>query len=222
VAVYGFAPIGTDENGKISPFNDYGASKYQAEELLRKWLNTDTENRSLMIVRPTAVFGEGNRGNVFNLLNQIASKQFIMIGRGTNRKSMAYVENLAAFLHQAALSTRYYALTNYVDTPDLDMNAFVSLTRKDLFGDNSVGLHLPYVFGVSAGYLADWIRMITGKKIPISSIRVKKFCANTVFSSAKEEFDGFRASFSLEDGLRRTLEAEFISPDPDREIFFTE
>jgi len=27
VAVYGFAPIGTDESGKIAPFNDYGRTK---------------------------------------------------------------------------------------------------------------------------------------------------------------------------------------------------
>jgi len=31
VAVYGFAPIGTDESGKIAPFNDYGRTKYEAE-----------------------------------------------------------------------------------------------------------------------------------------------------------------------------------------------
>lgn len=31
VAVYGFAPIGTDELGKSSPFNDYGRTKHEAE-----------------------------------------------------------------------------------------------------------------------------------------------------------------------------------------------
>jgi nucleoside-diphosphate-sugar epimerase len=36
--------------------------------------------------------------NVYNLLRQIASGKFMMIGDGTNRKSMAYVENVAAFL----------------------------------------------------------------------------------------------------------------------------
>jgi len=31
VAVYGFAPINTDESGNIAPFNDYGRTKYEAE-----------------------------------------------------------------------------------------------------------------------------------------------------------------------------------------------
>ena len=31
VAVYGFAPLGTDEAGMIASFNEYGQSKYEAE-----------------------------------------------------------------------------------------------------------------------------------------------------------------------------------------------
>lgn len=32
VAVYGFAPIGTDENGTINYFNDYGRTKFWQKE----------------------------------------------------------------------------------------------------------------------------------------------------------------------------------------------
>jgi hypothetical protein len=35
---------------------------------------------------------------VYNLLKQIASGKFIMVGRGRNKKSMAYVENVAGLL----------------------------------------------------------------------------------------------------------------------------
>jgi nucleoside-diphosphate-sugar epimerase len=37
VAVYGFAEPGTDEAGAINPFNEYGKTKYQAEDKLRAW-----------------------------------------------------------------------------------------------------------------------------------------------------------------------------------------
>ena len=33
VAVYGFAPIGTDEAGQIAPFADYGRTKFEAETI---------------------------------------------------------------------------------------------------------------------------------------------------------------------------------------------
>jgi nucleoside-diphosphate-sugar epimerase len=64
VAVYGFAKIGTEESGKIAPFNDYGRTKYEAEEVFKAWQAEAPEERTLVIIRPTVVFGEQNRGNV--------------------------------------------------------------------------------------------------------------------------------------------------------------
>ena len=221
VAVYGFAPPGTGENGAIDPFNEYGRTKALAEDIYREWREKDPENRSLIIVRPTVVFGEGNRGNVYNLLNQINSGAFAMIGNGKNKKSMAYVENLSAFLIKCIESDENYAVYNYVDTPDFTMNELVGLVRGKLRGKHSVGIRIPKFIGLIAGYTADVIAIL-GVKLPISSIRVKKFCASSEFSSAKNELDGFEAPFTLREGLDRTLEAEFINPDPDRQIFYTE
>ena len=221
VAVYGFAPLGTGEEGAIDPFNEYGRTKALAENVYREWREKDPENRSLIIVRPTVVFGEGNRGNVYNLLNQINSGAFAMIGNGKNKKSMAYVENLSAFLVKCIESDEKYAVYNYVDTPDFTMNELVSLVRGKLRGKSSVGIRIPKFIGLMAGYTADILAKL-GVKLPISSIRVKKFCASSEFSSAKHELDGFEAPFSLQEGLDRTLEAEFINPDPERQIFYTE
>ena len=221
VAVYGFAAPGTGEEGAIEPFNEYGRTKALAEDVYREWREKDPENRSLIIVRPTVVFGEGNRGNVYNLLNQINSGAFAMIGNGKNKKSMAYVENLAAFLVKCIESDEKYAVYNYVDTPDFTMNELVRLVRGKLRGKSSVGIRIPKFIGLMAGYTADILAKL-GVKLPISSIRVKKFCASSEFSSAKHELDGFEAPFSLQEGLDRTLEAEFINPDPERQIFYTE
>ena len=50
--IYGFAPVGTDESGEIKYFNDYGRTKYLAEEKYRGWLSSDKSN-CLTIIRPT-------------------------------------------------------------------------------------------------------------------------------------------------------------------------
>ena len=219
--VYGFAHPGTGEEGAINPFNEYGRTKALAEDVYREWRAKDPDSRSLIIVRPTVVFGEGNRGNVYNLLNQINSGAFAMIGNGKNKKSMAYIENLAAFLVKCIESDEKYAVYNYVDTPDFTMNELVSLVRGKLRGKPSVGLRIPKFIGLMAGYTADILAKL-GVKLPISSIRVKKFCASSEFSSAKADLDGFVAPYTLQEGLDRTLEAEFINPNPDRQIFYTE
>lgn len=220
VAVYGFAEPGTDENGAITPFNEYGRTKFEAEEKLRKWQSKG--DNSLIIVRPTVIFGEGNRGNVFNLMNQIASGKFLMVGKGENKKSMAYIGNLVAFLETCLTAEQKYGVFNYVDTPDLTMNELVSLVRCELRGKNDVGLRLPYWLGLLLGYGADVVANFTTKSLPFSSIRVKKFAASTEFSSGKSKIDNFIPPYELNDGLRRTLQSEFISPDQNREIFFTE
>ena len=145
-----------------------------------------------------------------------------MVGRGENKKSMAYIGNVVAFLETCIASDRQYGVFNYVDTPDLTMNELVSQVRAKLRGESGVGPRLPYWLGIIMGHAADFVSKISGVKLPISSIRVKKFTSSTEFNSAKNKLDGFEPPFSLDIGLKRTLESEFLSPNPTREIFFTE
>ena len=221
VAIYGFAPADTDESGEPNYFNDYGRTKYLAEQVYKAWQLEDPESRSLVIVRPTVIFGEGNRGNVYNLLKQIASGRFAMFGDGKNWKSMAYVENVAAFLEYSLSFNPGLHIYNYIDKPDFDMNSLVSEARKTLFGKNNVGLRLPAFLGMTIGYLADAVAKVTGKTLPVSSIRVKKFMGTTQFSSSVSE-SGFVPPVSLDEGLARTLRYEFMEDNSDRRTFETE
>lgn len=222
VAVYGFAPKDTDENGAISPFNDYGRTKAEGERVLREWQARDPKRRSLTMIRPTVVFGPGNRGNVYNLFNQIARRRFVMIGNGQNYKSIAYVENVADFFLHSLRARPGVHVFNYVDGPELDMNQLVSLVRGTLFGKADVGLRLPQTVGYALGGLADAVAKMTGKSLPLSRQRVQKFVSTTSFSTRYAQEHGFSARFQLSDAIQTTLRAEFIEPDPDRPVFETE
>jgi GlcNAc-P-P-Und epimerase len=222
VAVYGFAAPDTDENGAIAPFNDYGRTKYEAECILRAWRDRDPKNRTLVIVRPTVVFGEGNRGNVYQLFRQIQAGTFVMIGSGTNRKSMAYVGNVAAFFERVIELENGLHIFNYVDKPDLDMNELVNLVREELKKKNGVGIRLPLWTGRAIGSFADAAAALIQRPLPVSSIRVRKFTATTTFQSAAADVPGFSTPYILADGLRRTLRSEFTSAKPVAEIFDTE
>jgi len=221
VAVYGFAPPNTDESGAINPFNAYGRTKWEAEQVYREWYEADPTSRTLVILRPTVVFGEQNRGNVYNLLRQIASGRFVMVGSGRNVKSMAYVENIASFLEYSLSFGPGFYVYNYVDKPDFDMNALVGTVRERLGVPGGARFRLPYAVGMSAGYAFDAAAWITRRSFPISSIRVRKFCATTQFATAIAE-TGFVAPVSLEEGLRRTVAHEFLQEHPDQPLYFTE
>lgn len=220
VAVYGFAKPGTNEAGIINPFNEYGRTKFEAEQKLNSWY--DEGDRSLIIVRPTVIFGAGNRGNVFNLFKQVSSGKFIMVGNGENKKSMAYIDNVVAFLEACISTHQQYGVYNYVDGPDMTMNQLVSKIRTKLKNKMGVGLRLPYWIGLLLGAMADGISKISGWKLPVSSIRVKKFTSTTQFDTAKNELIGFVQVSSLEEGIDQTLTSEFINVEPDKEVFYTE
>lgn len=222
VAVYGFAPINTDETGEIAPFNDYGRTKFEAEQVYKAWHSEAPTERTLVIVRPTVAFGENNRGNVYNLLRQIASGKFVMVGDGLNRKSMAYVENVAAFLQFATTAFKPGVhIYNYIDKPDSSMNALVATVNRMLGKSAQIGFRLPFTVGYAIGKCFDALAFITAKKFPISAIRVKKFCSNSVFETSITK-TGFVPPVPLAVALERTVRHEFIEKHEGDGVFYTE
>lgn len=208
VAVYGLNKENPDESHAVDPFNDYGKSKYQAEGVLREWLEKDTENKTLNILRPTVVFGPKNRGNVYNLLNQILKGNFRMVGSGKNKKSMSYVENIVAFMkYLLDNNISGYNLYNYVDKPDLTTKELIQTISKTC-GKNISSFSIPYPVGYLAGIAFDVLGKITGKEQSISSVRIKKFCSTTQFSNTRiQETTEFNPPFTLEKGLEKTIKS---------------
>ena len=210
VAIYGLDKDNPDESFPANPFNHYGISKWQAEQVLQEWHKSHAD-WNINIVRPTVIFGEGNRGNVFNLLNQIANGKFMMIGKGNNQKSMTYIGNVVAFIEFMIMDkTDGYHVYNYVDKPDFTTNNLVHHTGH-ILSKKVPTIQIPYWLGMVGGYGFDVLAFITRKKLNISSVRVKKFCAVTKYDSTKAMTSGFVPPFAIKDGLKRMLEEEFKS-----------
>ena len=221
VAVYGLNKPNPAEDFPPDPFNHYGKSKWQAEQVLQEWYKTHSD-WNINIVRPTVIFGERNRGNVNNLLKQISSGHFLMVGKGTNVKSMAYVGNIVAFVKFMIENAKEgYNVFNYIDKPDTNMNDLVALV-SEVLQKHIPATHFPYWMGMMGGYGFDALAFVTRKKLAISSVRVKKFCATTQFDSTKAMTSGFLPPYSLKEGLSRTLEFEFVHPREDAIEFESE
>ena len=209
VAVYGFTTKETDETGNLEPFNEYGRTKMLAEAEYKKWFEADPESKTLVFIRPTVVFGEGNRlGNVYTLMKQTRKNSFI-IGSGKNIKSMAYVENVAAFIQYCTKEfTSGFHLFNYIDKPDYNMINLMKLLKR-LQNNNSKLIKVPYFIGYTAGAVFDLLSKMTKREYAISRIRIKKFCSSSHFTSSNINKTEFEAPISIEEGLQSTIENEF-------------
>lgn len=197
VAVYGAnddetTPI--DETQTPYPANDYGHSKLKAEDVLKQW-QQDDEGRSVAIIRPTAVFGAGSKGNVNMLITQIANKQFVMIGKGQNKKSVAYLGNVVAFLCYILDNPKKDDTYNYVDEPTPTTRQLVLTIGKAVHGDKFKFMTIPCWMGYWAGMICEMIYFFVGKKYPLTRLRAKKFCETTYFTAKKALSTGFKPPF---------------------------
>ena len=144
-----------------------------------------------------------------------------MVGHGENRKSMAYVENIAAFIEYCISFQPGIHIYNFIDKPDFTMKSLVSTGNRILGHPEKIGFRVPFVVGYMIGKGFDLLAAITGKRFAISSIRVKKFCANSVYNTAIDQ-TGFIPPVPLEKALEQTVRYEFIESHGNDDVFYTE
>jgi nucleoside-diphosphate-sugar epimerase len=118
-------------------------------------------------------------------------------------------------------SDRPKFIYNFIDKPDLTMNQLVGSVKQILGQSEKIGLKLPFCIGYAIGKAFDLIAAITGKRFAISSIRIKKFCADSVYGTSIEE-TGFVPSVPLSQALERTISHEFIENHENEPLYFSE
>jgi len=208
VAVYGFAHSNADETCQTNPFNYYGESKLEAEKLLRDWYEKNNLNKNLIIIRPTVIFGENNRGNLFKLMQSIYLKKFIMIGSGNNIKSIGYVKNLVDFIIYS-LNMKKFGLFNYIDKPDLTVLELIKIITLNFNYKSRPFFRIPYFVAYAILTFLEPFANLIKLKLPISKIRLRKFCSTTQFSSEKVSQTSFKPKFTIKQGIEKTIKFEF-------------
>lgn len=207
VAIYGLNRGTPDESMDAQPFNEYGRTKNEAEKIFLRWV-AESKEHSLTVLRPAVVFGENNRGNVYNLINQIISGKFLMVGNGENHKSMGYVGNIAAFLALQVNAKAGTFIYNFADKADLSSKEIVTIVKESMNITRTIPT-VPYFIGLIGGGIFDILAKVTGKTFPVSSVRIKKFCAETTVNTDRLLESGFKAPYTLEQGIQNMIRHDF-------------
>ena len=209
VATYGDSTNGKDENSLQKPNNDYGKSKLEAEIEILKWKTNQKNKTQVIIVRPAVVFGEYNFGNVFNLIQQIRSGLFAIIGKGLNIKSIAYAGNLVdsvMFCLEKIKDDIF--IYNYSDYPQ--KNIFEqSKVISEIVLKKSKLIKIPLSVTKLITIPVDFLEKVFNRDLKINSMRVKKFTVSTFFNSKKLEIGA----------LYKTLQLKRLSARPMNGLF---
>ena len=190
---------------KEAPANPYGESKYLAEICLRKWYD-ENNNRQVLVIRPAVLFGPYNYANMNRLISAIARKRYISIGDGQNIKSAGYIENIVAanlfLMERMGPGLEVY---NYADAPHLKSREIAQIIADALHVKLSP-INIPRKLAIILATPLDVCAKLTNINFPITSDRIKKFTSPTHHLAQKIVDAGFKAPYTLEEGLKKMVE----------------
>ncbi|WP_047394929.1 NAD-dependent epimerase/dehydratase family protein [Cetobacterium sp. ZOR0034] len=132
------------ENSSCNPNDPYGASKYEAEKLLKA---LEDESFKVATIRPPMVYGEGVKGNMLSLIKLMDKLPIIPLGYDKNRRSVISTANLLYMTH---LIIQKSADGIYLGTEGnpVSIKEIATSIQKGL-GKNRINIELPkFVFKI--------------------------------------------------------------------------
>lgn len=81
-----------DENSPYNPYMEYGRSKWQMEKMLKEYWERGPE---IVIVRSPWFYGPGQPDRQTTFFRMVKNGKFPLLGDGSNKRSMGYVDSLA-------------------------------------------------------------------------------------------------------------------------------
>jgi nucleoside-diphosphate-sugar epimerase len=209
------SPIGTnpspehvfDESAPYAPYMGYGRSKMIGEQLVREANNPDFET---VVIRPPWFYGPGQPPRQALFFTMIKEGKAPLVGRGDNRRSMAYVDNICQGLLLCErvekargqvywiADRRPYPMTEILDTIErvLEQDFQVKVAHKRM--------KLPG-FASEVAWVVDRLMQAVGlyhQKIHVLS-EMNKTIACTVAKAEREL--GYDPKVDLEEGMRRSI-----------------
>lgn len=197
VAVYGneSKKISINEKSNKNPSNHYGKSKLIAEKILLNWAREKVENE-LVIIRPTAVFGEGCTGNIFNLAKHIYYKKPLIKSLDI-KKSIVSVNEVVACIYQNICQSNKLLIANVIGKKDLKVKNICNIFSIFFHGKN-YSFYLPYNITFRILNLINFFTTKIFDKEFIYKKRAEKFLMQTIFES-----DVYKNIYDNEDELKK-------------------
>lgn len=202
INVYGPSRPGQllDERSPLQPDSWYAETKAQAEEIALAAGNA-------AILRLSAVYGPGMKGNYLRLLRAIERGRFVMIGDGRTRRTLVHLHDVAtaallAGAHPAAQGRVYNVTDGAVHT----LGEIVAAQALAV-GRRPPRLHLPVgPIRLAVGLIEDTGRLV-GRRPPIGRATLQKLLEDVAVDGTRIATElGFQPAYDLLTGWQRTVQ----------------
>ena len=197
IAVYGTPPPRhSDDRTSPDPTTPYGLAKLEAEE------RTRAEAPDAMILRCSVVYGPGDRGNVRRLIGAIDHGRALVVGVGSNRKSLLFSENLAARI-MACLERPVAGTWCVADAPAPSQRELADEIARAL--NRPMPRSVPLPAALAGARALDAVALLRGRPAKWSSTIATLASWTEVDGSALDARLGYRDAVPLRTGIERTV-----------------
>ena len=192
-----------DEDTTCVPHNLYERTKLEAEKILNKY--EKSSKIRIIILRPSNIFGENHPHNhLLTLINSIKHRNFALLTASEGLTNYIYIKdvaNIAIKLIQNSKASGVFILND-----PLSVKRFAFIISKYVDGPKRFHSY-PYFLIFVIALLFDTISRITGKKLPLTTSKVKELANKQVFISKRlYQFYSKDFFYGIEKGIKNTID----------------
>lgn len=206
IATYGKSREMKNENSSMYPETPYGISKLLAEKIHQIWLNKSNDRR-LIICRPSVIFGPNDPGNIYRMIKAIKKGYFFFPGDPNITKSFGYIYGLIESIDFTMNKDDKLIIYNYAENPTVTLKELTNIIKK-VINKQTIVLKIP----ISLLLLAANIITLFNKNSSIHPVRVKKAAFPTHIQPYYLINTNFKFNYSLDESFhhwRKVLPSDF-------------
>lgn len=196
-------PEPIDESYPCHPVTTYGRSKLMGEQVTLKFKN----QFPVTIVRPPSVYGPRDV-EIFRFFKNMNLGFNITVGNVDQLINIIHIDDLAKGIVQAAFSQKTIGNIYFLCDPTPYKWSEIADMTADIFEKKYLSIRFPYFVAYVLSTFLELISKISGKATILNREKMSEIKQPYwVISSAKAQHDfRFRTDYSLEAGLRNTIE----------------
>lgn len=193
-----------DDSFKVRPVDAYGKAKLEAERILNEAYRS--KEADIIILRPPGVFGERGLGAMHKIILFVEKGFVPVIGRGSNKQSIAYIGNIVnqaicAAQNQNSIGNTY--ITG--DARAYSVNELISAVCKAM-NRKVLRIHIPLFLLMSAVSFFNFLGCIFLRRKIINKESIIAIATERVFDSSRifKEL-GYKQEYDLEESIKRAI-----------------